>query len=247
MSIEISDNEVHVWRAFDRSYDQKDFKYRYYQLLNSAEHTRYQSFKFDEDRHQFLVTRVMLKKVLSQYVSQIKPSQWCFDYNKYGKPKISSNLLEQAVHFNISHTRGCILLAISIRCSVGVDVESLYIDDKVLDIAPDVFNTEELDYLKKSNYKSYKARFMQLWTLKESFIKAKGKGLSMPLSDFSVIPNNDSCGNATLHTYNEDSTDIYSLRSFYLRNDLVAAIAVRTNTSKKFFLEHMLADELVND
>lgn len=106
-----------------------------------------------------------------------------FIYNKYGKPSLKEN---SGLDFNISHCRELAVCAVA-KAPIGVDAE------KIRDFSERVmrrcFTEPESDYV-KSNSSPNKA-FFQLWTLKESYIKAIGIGLSYPLSKASFIINNN--------------------------------------------------------
>ncbi|MNN17677.1 4'-phosphopantetheinyl transferase sfp [compost metagenome] len=104
-----------------------------------------------------------------------------FTCNQNGKPMLqgSNNL-----HFNNSHSGQWVLSAIS-DDPVGVDVERIRELD--LDLAKHCFSEQEYHDLNDLGDDQIKLDyFYDLWTLKESYIKAVGLGLSMPLSSFTI-------------------------------------------------------------
>lgn len=102
-----------------------------------------------------------------------------FDKNKYGKPYLRNR---QDFHFNISHSEKWVVCATSCY-PIGVDIE--YIKSINLNIARRFFSEDEYRQLDACNREQRLSFFYDLWTLKESYIKATGKGLSIPLNSFS--------------------------------------------------------------
>jgi 4'-phosphopantetheinyl transferase len=114
------------------------------------------------------------------------PGQWNFDTIENGKPVLSN--ARQPVEFNISHTKSLIVAAImpaNPGHTVGVDVEAVRPDRSILEVATRYFAADEVEELNSLPETMRLARFYEYWTLKESYIKASGKGLSVPLMDFS--------------------------------------------------------------
>ncbi len=106
-----------------------------------------------------------------------------FAVNRYGKPYLKG---WQGLHFNLSHSGTWAVAAVDTR-PVGVDVQRVETVD--LDIAQHYFSDDEYrDLLTQPDKVSY---FFDLWTLKESYMKIVGMGLSMPLDSFSIRPGED--------------------------------------------------------
>jgi 4'-phosphopantetheinyl transferase len=90
------------------------------------------------------------------------------------------------LRFNLSHKPGRITCLIGCDREVGVDVEDLSASRKhLLNIADRFFSPSEAATLQKLPVGQQLNRFFELWTLKESYIKARGRGLSLGLSKFS--------------------------------------------------------------
>lgn len=84
------------------------------------------------------------------------------------------------VQFNLSHSGGWGVCAVS-AAPVGVDVE--LVRPLKQDIAKRFFTATEQGYLAHRPPEE----FFRLWTRKESFTKALGKGLTLPMDSFSVL------------------------------------------------------------
>ncbi|WP_269468907.1 4'-phosphopantetheinyl transferase family protein [Paenibacillus sp. JZ16] len=100
--------------------------------------------------------------------------------NAYGKPFLKEH---DNLHFNISHSGHWIVCAVS-STPVGIDVEKMEAID--MDIAKRYFHITEFNALLDCDPSVRLSRFFDLWTLKESYIKAVGKGLHLPLDSFAL-------------------------------------------------------------
>jgi 4'-phosphopantetheinyl transferase len=154
-------------------------------LLSPLERHQEQRFRFHRDRRRYVMTRALLRTTLSRYAS-IKPTQWTFVANRYGKPGIS-NQYDAAcdLTFNLSHTDGLIFLALTDGGAIGVDVENVRSHPPSLDIAHCFFADDEVNALVPLTELERQQRFFDFWTLKEAYIKARGMGLSLDLKKFS--------------------------------------------------------------
>ena len=64
----------------------------------------------------------MLRTVLSKYWDKIKPQEWLFEKNEYGKPTIKNKSLPISLHFNLSHTQEMIVLAVTLGQEIDVKI-----------------------------------------------------------------------------------------------------------------------------
>ncbi len=117
------------------------------------------------------------------------------------------------IHFNISHSGEWVMCAVS-DSPVGCDVEKTASID--LGIADKYFNKEEREYIISQPQSLKTDAFFRLWTLKESFLKNIGKGLTVKLSDFSIIIDDEISITQTIEPNNkfyfkEFSIDDYKL------------------------------------
>ncbi|MRN54891.1 4'-phosphopantetheinyl transferase superfamily protein [Paenibacillus sp. LC-T2] len=125
----------------------------------------------------------------------IKNREIELNFNRYGKPLLQGN---EALHFNNSHSGSWAVSAIS-SAPIGVDMEQ--IGEAHLEIAERFFSPQEYsDLLLRKEGEARREYFFDLWTLKESYIKAVGMGLSLSLSSFTIRKNNE---RIVLNTQNE--------------------------------------------
>ncbi|MGE0279972.1 MAG: 4'-phosphopantetheinyl transferase superfamily protein [Rhizobiaceae bacterium] len=156
----------------------------YRAVMTDDERERSNRFHFDRDRRQFTISRALLRFTLSSYVLGVAPADWRFSRNQYGRPAIE-NAIDAPLDFNLSHTTGCAVLAVSRLPCVGVDVEWLGRQLDALDLARRFFAYAEVAAL-PNDPAGRDRQFFQLWTLKEAFVKARGKGLVLPLDSFCI-------------------------------------------------------------
>ncbi len=96
-------------------------------------------------------------------------------------------LLDHRLEFNLAHSGGLALLAVTGRYPVGVDVEHLR-PIEMDSIAGRYFAPDEQALLHPLSGESRRTGFFQVWTRKEAYMKATGVGLYMPLETFAVLP-----------------------------------------------------------
>ncbi len=158
----------------------------YVAMLSLDEKQRWQRFLFPEDRQRFLRARVLVRTVLAKNLHQSDPALLEFASNSYGKPALRvKHCNPPPLHFNLSHTKGLLVLAVSRSCEVGVDVESVRREVALLELSARFFSSEEHEQLMALSGAAQRERFFALWTMKEAWLKARGVGLRVPLNDFS--------------------------------------------------------------
>ncbi|ONL92775.1 4'-phosphopantetheinyl transferase superfamily [Zea mays] len=99
--------------------------------------------------------------------------------------------MEWPLHFNISHTSSLIVCGITMDTPIGIDVEekTRKTAKNILSLARRYFTPSEIDYLAKiPDPDAQQKEFVKLWTLKEAYVKALGRGFSgAPFNKFSII------------------------------------------------------------
>ena len=183
ISVNGSEERVDLWLVPEAQVVGPELLAAYDRLLSDEERDREQRFHFETDRRRFRVTRALVRTTLSLYVS-VDPRAWCFVPGEFGKPAISNpEAIAQQLAFNVSHTAGLIALVVARGHHVGVDVESMS-RPALLEEAVQFFAAAEIRDLEALTPAGRERRFFELWTLKESYIKASGRGLSHPLDEF---------------------------------------------------------------
>jgi 4'-phosphopantetheinyl transferase len=183
--IQLTSAEIHVWLTFCEAISDEHLLVSYRELLNATEKEEESRFYFARDRQRYLVTRALVRTVLSRYAT-VDPKDWVFTTNAYGRRYIvSPQATDGSLTFNVSHTQGLIVLGVAKGRSLGVDVENFAKRDISIDLANHYFSPEEVAALHEVPHHQQRYRFFEYWTLKESYIKARGQGFSLPLDTFS--------------------------------------------------------------
>ena len=183
-TVRLPDDEVHIWIINDERLPSIVDVAQLSQVLTTEEWARHARFFFDKDKHQFLVTRAMVREVLSRYRPEIAPVSWRFENNAHGKPRIATEQCTGNLYFNLAHTSGLIVLALRSDPDIGIDVECFNRPMKEVTLYRSVLTTHELRTLQLLPLPMQSRRFYELWTLKEAYVKAVGQGLSIPPRSF---------------------------------------------------------------
>lgn len=141
-----------------------------YAEVSDCRKAKIDKMKFQKDKCLSLGAGLLLKQALSECGIEENSVQYSVGEN--GKPKIDG------IEFNLSHSEKIAMCAVS-DFSVGCDVE--LIKDADLKIADRFFTETEVKQINGNT-----DTFFRLWTLKESFIKATGLGMSLPLNQFCI-------------------------------------------------------------
>ncbi|WP_139685525.1 4'-phosphopantetheinyl transferase family protein [Vibrio tasmaniensis] len=159
------------------------------QTLTADEIAKVERYRMPSSKIQALYVRNYLRKVLSRY-SDLIPEAWRFEYGEKGKPSlVAEQQLKTGLNFNISHSKEHLLIAVYLRegkqVQLGVDIEHARSSTNIDSIMKHYFSDKELADLLELCKEEQRERFFDLWALKESYIKATGKGLATSLRSFS--------------------------------------------------------------
>jgi len=148
-------------------------------FLQPSEKERIHKFFKKKDSEIFLISRYLLRNILAGYTN-VKPAEIIIETSSFGRPRLKYPEVKN-FDFNISHSGDWVVIALDRNCPVGVDVEKIKPID--ISIAKDYFAKQELEYL-YADKRTELENFYKIWTLKESFVKAIGEGMSCPLKSF---------------------------------------------------------------
>lgn len=164
---------VHIKNKLD-----KVIFYNLMSFVSQEKRERIIRFHKIEDAQRTLVADILLRYIIFRRLG-IRNKDIFFCRNEFGKPflKHFNNF-----HFNISHACEWVVCA-AYNMPVGVDIE--YMQPVDIDIAKRFYSMPEYNDLLNMDDSDRLPYFYDLWTLKESYIKAAGKGLSIPLDSFS--------------------------------------------------------------
>jgi 4'-phosphopantetheinyl transferase len=186
-SPDLSSDHVDVWRV---RLDEPVEMTLTPSILSSDELTRASRYHFEKDRLHFARCRSALRFLLSRYVG-ISAAEISFEYQPSGKPELPAQQNPRQLRFNVSHSAGLALIAVSAGHRVGIDIEEIRADVDITILAERFFSDRERAGLRALPDHLRLPAFFACWTRKESFLKATGDGLSFPLADFSVATHPD--------------------------------------------------------
>lgn len=149
-------------------------------LLSEPERAQHQRYLRPNKQHEYLVTRVLMRTLLGRALG-VAPQTLQFTCNAWGRPELQP---PAPIHFNVSHTAGLVVCLVSSHPDIGVDTEHCSRAPDLLALAPTVFAPQELRDLTALSTHAQARRAVELWTLKESYLKARGTGLALPLDGF---------------------------------------------------------------
>lgn len=142
---------------------------------------RIANFRRKEDAYRSLLGELLVRLAIIRH-TPLANQEIVFASNLYGKPFLQN---KPEFCFNLSHSGQWVVLICGWRSSfLGIDVEKITPMD--MKLAERFFSRPEYDALLLLTGENQLDYFFHLWTLKESYMKALGKGLSIPLDSFSI-------------------------------------------------------------
>lgn len=220
--VTLGSDEIHLWLAdYERIADER-LHAAYRELLDEAEKAQEPRFYFARDRRRYLVTRALVRTVLSRY-APVAPAEWMFANNQYGRPELHQAQAGDLT-FNISHTHSMIVLGVTRKRALGVDVENVRAREVSLDIARHYFAPPEVEALGLVPQDEQQFRFFEYWTFKESYIKARGMGLSLPLDKFSFHYRDERAVHIAIHPELADDANRWQFWQFRPSPEYLVAV-----------------------
>jgi 4'-phosphopantetheinyl transferase len=142
--------------------------------LNQEERGRAERFRFPVHRERFIRGRGMLRRLLAAYL-ETDPAAITFEVGEKGKPYLPGS----AIHFNLSHSEGRAVLAVSRLPSIGIDIECFDRKVNVDGLSRRCFRESEISGLLELPEEEKRRAFFWIWTAKEARMKATGEGFSL--------------------------------------------------------------------
>ncbi len=248
--ITLGTSDIDLWLVRPDEITDRPLLLAYDKLMSQSERDKQQRYKFAQDRHDALVTRAFVRTLLSAYElpTVITPEQWQFSKGDKGKPEISNQIYGPArqsaeavtpvLRFNLSHTKGLIVCAVVWDVDIGVDVEYIPRKTSPLKIARYKFSDLEIAELNAQPVENQRKRFFDYWTLKESYIKAVGQGLAIPLDQFSFMIIDDQ--NIRMSIDEQRNDDASQWQSWLLQGTAAhrIALSIKDPRSREFNLRY---------
>lgn len=222
----VFDQRVHIWKI--SIIPELKFIRQLHSLLSADERKRAERFKFDKHRHKYIAARGQLRIVLGRYL-KVPPQSLTFSYNEFGKPYLFGSVGSPLIQFNMSHSHELGLIAIHKKREVGVDIEWQRPGFAGLKIARRFFSASEVEALEQLPAEQQEKAFFLCWSRKEAYIKARGRGLNIPLDQFDVSLNPEEPARLLSTKHDPPAKDQWSLQSVEADEQYGAAVVVQAS------------------
>ncbi|WP_164931415.1 4'-phosphopantetheinyl transferase family protein [Longirhabdus pacifica] len=201
-------------------------------FISKERREKLKKFYHREDAVRSLIAELLLRHILVKD----RQCQWesiSFEKNEFGKPQLKDGA---DIHFNLSHAGDWVVCGIA-EHPIGIDVEKKK-DIDVLALSQRFFAKEESELLLNISDKQQQLEmFYTIWTLKESFIKHVGKGLSIALDSFYFELKD------AIRFHSVTYEDTYQFHSFSVESDYIFSICSKSSSPKKQPVLHTLSME----
>lgn len=197
-------------------------------IISNDRREKIKKYHFEEDKKRSIIAELLLRHSLKKDFG-ITREQVQFTKNSFGKPMLKN--FEQ-IYFNLAHSGDWVVCGVS-DVPIGIDVEIIKSID--LEIAKTFFSSDEYKDIIKQPKEEQITYFYELWTLKESYVKAEGKGLSIPLNSFSffILPEaiqmyqgNQLSKKYSFHLFNLDNFHIVAVCSKKLSEEAISIVSI---------------------
>jgi len=150
-------------------------------LLDRPESETYQRFLVPEDRRDYAAAHALLRRTLTTLEPSRSPQEWAFARTVHGKPYVCEDS-GSPLRFSLTHTRGYVACAVSREADVGIDAECRSHINDLDRLLAGVCSKEEEAQVLAAPASARTALFLDLWALKEAYVKARGTGLDANLA-----------------------------------------------------------------
>ena len=222
----LNENMLHVWCI--ASDELQQFLPMLRQNLSEDECSRATRYHFEKDSNRFILRRSILRILISNYLGvDAKHIQYC--YGKRGKPRITNNYSNEPLNFNMSHSENLMLYAFASNQEVGIDIEHVRPIPEAMQIVESCFSDKEKIIFNGLTADLQEEVFFQLWTRKEAFLKATGKGLDQSINGITVISSDDSVQIKN----NQETSGRWHIEDLFLVPGFSAAYAIEETAPLK--------------
>jgi 4'-phosphopantetheinyl transferase len=223
-------DDVHVWAvALDRPADEVA---ELAALLSNEEQGRAAKFRHSPSRKEFIVARGLLRVLLADCMD-MDPREVRFSQTSRGKPRLAGPE-PTPVCFNVSHSHGLALFALTGRCEVGVDLERVRPFSDEMGLADRFFTPREAAALRALDAAGRLETFFRLWTRKEAYLKAHGLGLSFGLERVEVSHTPEDPAHVVHIDGDRRAAARWSLRTLAPAAGYVGALALQAHDYRLF-------------
>ena len=220
----LNENEIHLWASYLDL--EPTVLEAFMASLAEVERLRAKTFRFKQHQNRFIAGRGLLRLILSQYL-QIESDRVEFQYNAQGKPNLSSTFESSGIHFNLTHSEGIALLAVTRIGPVGIDVERIRMINDAKELVNRFFSESESDSFQNLGLNEKRIAFFNLWTCKEAFLKATGEGITQLLNQVEVSFRPGKPARLIAVSGDSERASLWSVHNLSPAPDFAAAVAIQ--------------------
>lgn len=151
------------------------------ECLDASERERWNRFQSPRVKGEFLAGKAMARRILGLALG-LGARDVRFTHNAKGKPELADGPFA----FNLSHSHGWALFALTPSGRIGVDIERVRPVTDLMDLARRYFTPVEVGAIGMADSSAQLDLFYRVWTRKEAFIKAHGLGVAYGLDRVAV-------------------------------------------------------------
>ena len=221
------EQEAHIWLTRPEEITAADQLQEYLSLLSVREIERYQQFRFDEDRHRYLVSHALVRSALSAYVD-VGPASWQFSSNAYGRPEISGPDIAPSLRFNLTHTAGLVACIVTLQLDCGIDAEKVSARGNLTGVAEKLFAASEQQALKGLAGEALLEGFFSYWTLREAYCKALGVGIAHSKRNYRFLRESNGQWTIDIDAPSGDAMSSWQFALMKPTTEHLLAVAMRT-------------------
>jgi len=177
----VLDDAIHVWHLDPDAAIGEAQLAACRALLDEEELRRCARLRGEVRQRGFAVSHALVRSALSR-CTQVAPQQWRFARGEHGRPEIAEPRGHR-LRFNLSHTAGLAACGVAREVDLGIDVEAGARLREPQKLASRFFAPAEAAALRALPPAAQRGRFLDLWTLKEAYLKARGEGLGKRLRE----------------------------------------------------------------
>ena len=228
---DLGQNEIHVWRVnLNQPVAEINLLKSY---LSAEEHDRSASFHFIRDQNRFITRRAILRQLLASYL-KIQVECVRISRGPNGKPFAGNYNERSKISFSCSQSADWGLIAIARDIELGVDIEHHRLLTEINHLSDACLSQSEITEFLKLPEAMKTRHFLGVWTYKEAFVKAIGKGLSFPFKDITV---SNQPAKLVKVENNSKAADNWKLLTLDMGSDYSAALAYENKEATLEYFE----------
>ncbi len=212
-------NSIHIWIVHLNQWISHSQHLK--TLLSEKEITRVERRKIKEKQEEIILSRGILRIIIGFYFDQ-EPAGLKISSTPDGKPYLENSELE----FNLSHSGNIWVCALCQSTQVGIDIQQRYPITSIKTIIKNYFSVDENIYLDSLPANQYNDKFFSLWTAKEAYLKAIGKGFQESPTEISTLPDESLQDFILDQAQSQQKSGEWTISAIDLEHDYSAAFAV---------------------